>query len=226
VGYYAYSQLPLTISNFPAYGATPETVYINDVQNPNCVASKSFTSLSCSSQLPCEITSMSATASDCDANNMFTVTINMSYTEPGSAFILSGNGVNYGTFAYTALPVVIGPFPGDGVTFYEFLAQDIDNPNCANEANLGIVDCTNAPCEIGQLVVDPTVCTSSTTYAAVIDFEVVNPSSSTFIVTDMNNNNLGVYAYSSLPITVELQSMDNPHGLRYRKSKLLCIVNV
>jgi hypothetical protein len=152
---------------------------------------------------------MFAIASDCDANNMFTVTIGLTYTEPGSAFTLSGNGVNYGTYSYNALPVVLGPFLGNGMTFYEFLAIDVDNPNCANETSLGFINCNTAPCEIGQLVVDPGVCTSSTTYAAVIDFEVANPMSSTFTVTDMNNNNLGVYAYSSLPITVELQAMDN-----------------
>ena len=61
----------------------------------------------------CEITAVTAVALPCQGNN-FSVSVNLQVNNPASpGFTLAGNGVIYGTYLYSDLPVVIGPLVGD-----------------------------------------------------------------------------------------------------------------
>jgi hypothetical protein len=203
VGTYAYSQLPVTINNFPAYGATLETMTIFDAENPDCIATKSFDALSCQTVLPCEISGITATASDCDSANMFTVTIDLTYANVGATFNLTGNnGANYGTYSYTQLPITVGPLIGNGTIEYEFFAADVDNPNCVNETTVGIIDCTPpAPCELTNLTTVVQDCDLSTgLFMIELDMTPVNGGTN-FIVT-VNGGGNDSFTYTELPVMV------------------------
>ena len=63
-----------------------------------------------------------------------------------------GNGNNYGNFPYdTVQPIILGPFPGDGTTMYNFAVIDHDHPNdCGDEFMLGKVQCMDPVVDPGQ----------------------------------------------------------------------------
>ncbi len=212
LGFFPLSSLPLTIDDFPASGNPHDalSVCIND--QPNCCKTIDFQAPDCNNTGNCKIFEVIAEAHDCDPAGQFLVDINFEYLNTSDSFIVQGNGIHYGTFAYSDLWITLGPFIGDGQTVYEFVIIDQENPNCQNHTVIGPIDCNNGgACEIFDLQVDVGECTSSETYSVTINFEYVNPGNDFFEVFALNQN-LGFFPLSSLPLTIDdFPASGNPH---------------
>lgn len=203
VGTYAYTQLPVTINNFPSYGATPETITISDIENTDCIATRTFDALSCQPVLPCEISTISAVASDCDTAGLFFVTIDLTYANVGTNFSLTGNnGANYGNYSYVQLPITIGPLIGDGINEYEFFVADVTNPDCVNETTVGVIDCTTTgSCDITNLTAVPQDCNFNTgLFMIELDMTPVNGGTNFSVLVNGGLN--GSFAYTELPVMI------------------------
>lgn len=99
----------------------------------------------------CEITEVSAVALPCEGN-YFNVSVNLSVTNPTSpGFTLAGNGVIYGTYLYSDLPVTVGPFLGDNESSYEFIAWDVENAACQQFVSIPAANC-GPICSISNFV--------------------------------------------------------------------------
>ncbi|MDX1409906.1 MAG: hypothetical protein R3330_17275, partial [Saprospiraceae bacterium] len=154
--FFSVDSLPIFLPEVPATsGNVVLTICEND--NPDCCTVFEFASLQCAPE--CMIGPVSATVSDCDSAGLFFVTLDFDVAsgDPGG-FTVLGNGNNYGTFAYSEVPVTIGPFPGDSSTAYEFIVVDNGTPNCSNFAEVGVVNCETTglfgpPIETTQLEV-------------------------------------------------------------------------
>ncbi len=200
-GTYLYTQLPLTINNFPKSGQGVDWILICDKENEQCCKGKEFETKSCGNSGDCIITNLTAVASDCDSAGNFYVTIDFDYENEGNqGFTILGNGVNYGNFGYADLPVVLGPFKGSNTKVWEFKVKDIQYPDCYKVKELGKVDCGDE-CEIKNLVVDLGNCTSDSTYSIYINFAVENPGSTHFKLF-ANGQYFGTFAYDSLPLNL------------------------
>ncbi len=200
-GTYLYTQLPLTINNFPKSGQGVDWILICDKENEQCCKGKEFETKSCGNSGDCIITNLTAVASDCDSAGNFYVTIDFDYENEGNqGFTIQGNGVNYGNFGYADLPVVLGPFKGSNTKVWEFKVKDIQYPDCYKVKELGKVDCGDE-CEIKNLVVDLGNCTSDSTYSIYINFAVENPGSTHFKLF-ANGQYFGTFAYDSLPLNL------------------------
>ncbi|MBK8567373.1 MAG: T9SS type A sorting domain-containing protein [Saprospiraceae bacterium] len=149
----------------------------------------------------CQIVDLVATHGDC-VNGQYYVTIDFEYTGVGNeGFKVQGNGNNYGTFQYSALPITLGPFQGNGVNVYEFVAKDVQFPDCSDFAVVGPINCNAAACEIYDFVVQTGDCNDDGTYSLTIDFEVQNPPHTHFDLI-YEGQNIGYYALADLPITI------------------------
>jgi Secretion system C-terminal sorting domain len=149
----------------------------------------------------CHIYDLVATHSDCN-NGQFYVTINFQYSGVGNqGFKVQGNGNNYGTFEYANLPITLGPFAGNGSTVYEFVARDLQFPDCSDFDVVGPINCGTAACDIFDFVAQPGDCNADGTYALTIDFEVENPPHTHFDLI-YQGQNIGYYAIADLPITI------------------------
>ena len=200
-GTYLYTQLPLTINNFPKSGQGVDWILICDKENEQCCKGKEFETKSCGNSGDCIITNLTAVASDCDSAGNFYVTIDFDYENEGNqGFTIQGNGVNYGNFGYADLPVVLGPFKGSNTKVWEFKVKDIQYPDCYKVKELGKVDCGDE-CEIKNLVVDLGNCTSDSTYSIYINFAVEKPGSTHFKLF-ANGQYFGTFAYDSLPLNL------------------------
>jgi len=77
-----------------------------------------------------------------------------------------------------------------------------------------IVDCENNECEVGAIEVTIGECNDDGTYILTIDFEYENPGNEYFDLYVRNNELLGYYLLSDLPITIEnfeLSGFDNDY---------------
>ena len=142
-GSFNLSQLPLTIPNFPWIGGNNDFIKIcfGTSGALNCCETLEFEVPNCLSE-PCEIKHVQAVHTPCLCGQFFAViTFDYSNGNPGG-FDIVGNGNNYGTFPYsTPQPIVLGPFPGDNSTMYEFGVRDHQHPECNDGVLLGKVEC-------------------------------------------------------------------------------------
>jgi hypothetical protein len=147
----------------------------------------------------CAIGDIEVSPTPCDELGFFDVFLDFEYEDTGNeGFTVEGNGVNYGNFEYSALPILINDLEGDGITFYEFLVRDIQFPDCSNFAELGIIECFGGPCNIWDLIIDDHPCEEGM-FSVYIDFEYENVSDSGFALY-VNYDLYGTYAYSDLPL--------------------------
>jgi hypothetical protein len=202
VGRYAIADLPVTIPNYRATapaGSTKDFIAVTLKDNQNTLSCQvEFVIPDCASP-DCEIGQLEATVIECD-NDEFFVKIDFEFSQGVSdSFNLLGNGQGYGRFAYSDLPVTLGPLNADGTTFYEYVAIDSENPDCKNFVELGTVECNNGTCEMGAMKLDVVECLDSVFYVR-IDFEVANTTSDFFNLSG-NGRDYGLFSYADLPLT-------------------------
>ncbi len=198
-GTYAYSDLWLTIGPFPGDGTTEYEFIVIDQNDQECKAVFELGTVSCTNA--CNIHELIGEASDCDATGNFTVDIDFEVQNPGlGGFMIVGNGVFYGTFDYAALPITLGPFPGNTGNDLQFNVFDAADPFCIGVVNIEAVNC-NSTCELNTLLIEDLGCVNGVNKYK-IDFDANNPGGDSFEVTLLGEI-LGTFAYTELPIYIE-----------------------
>jgi hypothetical protein len=162
-GTYNLNQLPLTITNFPWDGGPNDFIKVCLVPNapnqPGCCAVKEFAVPDCLSD-NCKIYDLVVIKSPCLCGQFFAL-LQFKFTNPGAAgFEVVLNGNVEATYPYNfPQPIIIGPLAGDNITEYKFVIKDKEDPTCAEDFNLGKVDCpqtpTFSPTDGGSLIMSP-----------------------------------------------------------------------
>ncbi|MFK7806360.1 MAG: T9SS type A sorting domain-containing protein [Saprospiraceae bacterium] len=192
------SDLPLEFT----YTGSPNSsgsvkVCVNDV--PECCKSVDYEN-PCIISTNCEIGDIMVEASDCDDNDNFNAVITFDHANTSDFFNLSGNGNDYGTFAYSDLPIILSDLEGNGMV-YEFVVTDEENPDCYNLIEWDSEDCTpNTDCEISNAILLASDCDDEGEFNTIINFSHANTSDQFTIVG--NGNNYGTFSYNDLPITI------------------------
>jgi hypothetical protein len=109
----------------------------------------------------CVIKELSITATECNVNGDFFVSINFEHNGTTNQFSIKGNGKDYGKFSYSTLPVKLGPLNADCVTPYEFVVRDLINTECFAFDELG-KKCCSDNCKISFSNVEVDTCKGST----------------------------------------------------------------
>ena len=150
----------------------------------------------------CSMTAINATAQACDGDYFF-VSINIQGENTSPGFTLAGNGVIYGTFLYDDLPITVGPFLGDDLTVYNFIAWDVEDPSCqANTllpaSNCGVI-CDFSNAELNLIACIP----NNDDFATVeLDFDHQGTTNVAFDVFYENGDEVNSWLYESLPVTI------------------------
>jgi hypothetical protein len=162
-GTYNLNQLPLSINNFPWDGGPNDFIKVCLVPNapnqPGCCAVKEFAVPGCLSD-NCKIYDLVVIKSPCLCGQFFAL-LQFKFTNPGAAgFEVVLNGNVEATYPYNfPQPIIIGPLAGDNITEYKFVIKDKEDPTCAEDFNLGKVDCpqtpTFSPTDGGSLIMSP-----------------------------------------------------------------------
>jgi hypothetical protein len=206
IGTYPLSQLPLTIPNFPASGNQFDLVKVCINDHPNCCRAIEFLS-PCASTGNCSINNLQVQTGDCTSDSTYQLKVNFTVTNPPSNnFTVWANGVQFGNYNLSQLPLMITNFPWNGgvndVIKICFETAPGTVP-CCETREFPVPGCLdpNGPCAISNLVVETGDCTSDSTYKLVLNFTVTNPPSNTFGVW-ANNEFLGLYNINQLPLGI------------------------
>jgi hypothetical protein len=137
--YYPLNELPMWISDFPiGEEETVLSICINDVEN--CCEEYLFEGLDCS-DFECEIGIINYGIEFINLDS-FLVLLNFEHSGADlDQFSVHGNGTYYGDFYYGALPIVLGPFNCHDSIPLEFVVRDLENSDCDNVLELGIINC-------------------------------------------------------------------------------------
>ena len=99
---------------------------------------------------------------DCDSNKYFQVKINFAYKNTSSCFKINGNGIDYGSFEYSKLPITLDSLKGDCSKEYEFVITDCEYHDCRLVKELGKVCCEPKPdCKISEMRFEKSTCDSN-----------------------------------------------------------------
>lgn len=196
LGTFSYDDVPVIVECFPYNGGFFEEIELCDNVDPDCCYTFEFQALRCDG---CVIHNFNIQPMVCDDNGQFRVLLNFYYHNVESdSFQIFGNGFNFGKFGYNQLPLNLGPFDGDAVTFYEFLVLDLGGGFCFGGGEMGIVDCD---CTFEEITVQPIECTGNNRYSLVLDFTPVSVSNSGFDVY-AGDQFVGYFLYENLPVTI------------------------
>ncbi|HMG16967.1 MAG TPA: hypothetical protein VK590_16030, partial [Saprospiraceae bacterium] len=200
-GTYFYAQLPLVIPNFPKSGNSHDVVRVCDHELEDCCRTKEFESPSCSSG-DCHLYDLTVTTVECTSPTTYKVIVNFQHQYTLSDhFDLYANGVYFGYYAYTQLPLTISNFPASGNPVDKIKVSDNDNPTCSATKEFTALNCTTQDCSIHELTVNLGDCSSDSTYSITINFIVQNQGSPKFDLF-ANGNYFGTYFYTQLPLTI------------------------
>jgi len=213
IGPISYNNLPLTINNVSNTPNLQQTITVCDTDNPNCCQTISYEETDCSVSL-CNISEITSDRMDC-TEGMFMVMLDAAIINPGDAgFQVSGNGANYGNFAYADLPIMLGPFDGDGSRVYEFVVTDMENSSCSNFTVVEAYDCTNE-CVMGEVEFEIGDCQTNGMVPVTFFFESDNNSGS--YTVSQNNTVIATMAYADGDATIMLDGTSlAPYNMTFR----------
>lgn len=84
----------------------------------------------CNNNDTCEIGEIEYSISGCNPNGVASIKLDFKYANVSDSFKVRGNDKNYGTFAYTNLPITISPLFPDCQKEYTFVVMDATDENC------------------------------------------------------------------------------------------------
>lgn len=138
---YIYITSPLPL-NIVRHTITVCSVGIADL----CCYTQDFTTDVCSSNTDCKIYDLNFDIPECEQNQEVFIGLNFEVKNPASdSFHVQANSIDYGEYAYSDLPIEIGPFSADCDLLYEFVISDAVDPDCANIVE-DLIVCCNPGC--------------------------------------------------------------------------------
>ncbi|MCC6460554.1 MAG: T9SS type A sorting domain-containing protein [Saprospiraceae bacterium] len=211
VGYYALSDLPLSIANFPWSGNAVDVIKVcvlnTNSATPTCCATKEFKAPGCLEQA-CNIYDLKVETGDCnDAGKAYEVWVNFKVDNPpamSTHFGVWANGTLLGFFPLSQLPLYIPKFPSNGGPndVIKVCLSNTGAVSCCETLEFAVPDCIEGPCEIYDLAVTTGDCHNDGTYTVKVDFKVQNPGNNLFEVWAGNGTYLGKFPLNQLPVVI------------------------
>jgi len=153
----------------------------------------------------CQIFDLTATVVQANPLNcQFFVSLDFQHNGTTNQYTVSGNGTIYGTFPYSQVPLILGPFNADpnAPTQLEFIVQDAVFPDCKDVVDIVVPPCGNAGCDISNLAVISGLCDpTGQTYSLLVNFDVQIVLGGSFDVW-ANGNLLGNFQLTTLPLLI------------------------
>jgi len=207
-GTFQYDALPITIPSFVGSGNFVDQVTVCDNDHLGCCATISYEALLCAG---CIIYNLEATPLPCNEEEQIYISIDFDFQNVSAdGFSISGNGEQYGDFSYDQVPVLLGPFPGDGSYFLEFVVTDLANEFCFDATEIGILPCDSI-CNLSGLEVETGECTGTNTFILHLNFDFEGVTGIGFDLF-ANGDFYDFYSYDDLPLTI-LEFPSNGDGL-------------
>jgi hypothetical protein len=204
LGVFALADLPLQIPAFPASGNPVDVIKVCIVNHPNCCADLTFDAPDCVNP-PCGIVDFSVQTGDCTTDSTYKAVIDFEVIAPALAdsFAMWVNGQFIGNFGVNQLPLqqefTWNGGPNDVVKVCLINTAAV----CCETREFLVPDCLHlVPCGITGLKVTPDTCTSDSTFHAILDFGVNDPSAVDSFQLWLNGEYWGAFGLNQLPLHI------------------------
>lgn len=201
-GTFSYDSIPLKLGPLRADCTTNYEFVVQDVENTACSSYTHLGTKCCDNN--CKLDLYDVKAYDC-IEGKYTLSLNIKHIAPDNGFDLYNNGVHYGYYQYSSLPLTLKNFPSN-------------NHQATNE----IVVCANDNnkcCDTIQLT-NPCICNIYNIRSQIVECDEADSTFSlkfTFrhqLTSDSfrvggNNHNYGIFGYNQLPITIQNLKFSN-----------------
>ncbi|MCO5230256.1 MAG: hypothetical protein M9958_03775 [Chitinophagales bacterium] len=162
--------------------------------------------LSCNKEFinECQVTNLKVEPISCNSDSTYSLKLNFDYFNVNNKYfdVYVRNKQHIGYFLLDSLPITIPDFKNSGKE-YDLIEVCInDEPGCCEVIEYLSPKCKDEKCAISNLIVDAGECTSDSTYSITLNFDTKHPTQSSFDVFVRNNQHIGYYKLSDLPITI------------------------
>ncbi len=210
IGNYPLTALPLTLPNFPASGNPFDVlkICINDVPGTViCCIDQDIQAPNCASIDSCSLHGLTLQTGECTGDSTYLLHINFLTTGATSNYFrVYANGHLFGAYTLNQLPLAIPNFPWNGGNndVIKVCLVDLDGTDlCCETHEFAVPACLQqGVCEIYDLVATPGPCNAVGGYSVVVNFQVHNPGNTSFEVWASNNQYIGVFPLTALPLTI------------------------
>lgn len=222
LGYFQLSDLPLTIENFEISESDFDFIQVCINDSPNCCAAVEFEAPNCEEEETnnCDISNFEVEVGDCNNDGSYSLTLNFNYdnADDNNYFdVYTREDVFLGYYQLSDLPLTIDNFEMSQYD-YDYIKICInDSPNCCAEVGFQAPNCEEVEeetndCNISGLEVTIINCNSDGTYNLYLNFNHNNTNNDYFDVYIRDNESIGYYGLSSLPVIIQGFEMS---GLNY-----------
>ncbi|MCO5277787.1 MAG: T9SS type A sorting domain-containing protein [Saprospiraceae bacterium] len=199
IGQYAYSQLPINLTQLAGDGAFHVYKFI-DINNGDCKVIKEIKHPNCSQGGDCHLYDMTYDQSDCDSTGHFNMWLNCNHDNTSDFFDLYIDGGLIGQYAYSQLPINLTQLVGDG-TFHVYKFIDINNGDCKVIKEIKHPNCSQGgDCHLYNMTYEQSDCDSTDHFYMWLNCNHDNTSD--FFNLYIDGGLIGQYAYSDLPINL------------------------
>jgi hypothetical protein len=142
IGRYKAGRLPQQITRLSRRASDYQLIKVCIADRPDCCVTHEFYLPCCQEEQNCNLTSPRYRIWCLESGEYFVLLDFDATLERADSFRISGNGNNYGRFAYNQRPVLLGPFEA-GTRNREFVIQDGEFDSCFVVLSLENADCDN-----------------------------------------------------------------------------------
>ena len=199
IGTFAYSALPLKITNFN-FGGPNLVIRIFDNEDESCNLIREY-KLKCGTETECKIFDLSVKPTECNDQNKFYAILKFKVSGTNAdQFIVKVNGIIYDTLSFGKESYEIGPFEGNCSTLYKFLIQDILNSDCRDDFSFTEKVCCKGDCSIREPLISFSACEEGK-----FDLQLNFSHANTLLKfrVKVNGVSKGPFNYNDLPVLIE-----------------------
>lgn len=138
-GFYGFNELPKRFTGIKIDGSTNDFVKIC-LNNNECCKAKEYAVPDCNTE-PCVIENPTWTAIFDTLAGKYWIKLSFDYKNSSDQFTIKGNGINYGTFKYDNLPVILGSYKCNEALNLEYVIRDLNNESCKLTVVPGKITC-------------------------------------------------------------------------------------
>lgn len=204
LGVFPLALLPLHIPAFPASGNPVDLIKVCIVGQPNCCLVEDFPAPLC---VPngCAIVDLTVSSGDCTSDSTYKAVVDFDVIGPvlADTFALWSNGQFIGKFNLMQLPFAFEAVWNGGSKDEVKVCAATALSTCCKTIEYEVPDCLGTPaCAIKNLSVKSDTCSSDSTFLAILDFVVNDPSAVDSFDVWANGEYWGRFGLDQLPLHI------------------------